>query len=39
MHIFSEKHFKLDIYKNQNGIFIGYINTIKDLKVWAPKTH
>ena len=35
----SEKRSKSDVYKTWNGIFIGYTNTTKHLRTWAPKTH
>ena len=38
-HIPSEKRSKFDVYKIWNGIFIGYTNTTKPLRTWAPKTH
>ena len=38
-HILFEKRFKSDVYKTWNGIFIGYTDTTKHLRVWAPKTH
>ena len=38
-HIPSEKRSKSNVYKTWNGIFIGYTNTTKHLRMWAPKTH
>ena len=38
-HIPSEKRSKSDVYKTWNGIFIGYTDTTKHLRSWAPKTH
>ena len=35
----SEKRSKSDVYKTWNGIFIGYTDTTKHLRSWAPKTH
>ena len=39
MHIPSKKHSKSDVYKTWNGIFIGYTDTTKHLRVWALETH
>ena len=39
MHIPSKKCSKSDVHKTWNGIFIGYTDTTKHLRVWAPKTH
>ena len=38
-HIPSKKRSKSDVYKSWNGIFIGYTDTTKHLRTWAPKTH
>lgn len=38
-HILSEKRSKSDVHKTCNGIFIGYTDTTKHLRAWAPKTH
>lgn len=34
----KEKRHKSDIYKNWKGIFIGYSDTTKHVRAWAPKT-
>ena len=39
IYILSEKRSKSDVYRIWNGIFIGYIDTTKHFKIWAPKTH
>ena len=39
MHILFDKRSKSNVYKTWNGIFIGYTNTTKHLRTWAPKTH
>lgn len=38
-HIPSQKRSKSDVHKTWNGIFIGYTDTTKHLRAWAPKTH
>ena len=38
-HISSEKCFKSDVHKTCHEIFIGYTDTTKHLRAWAPKTH
>ena len=39
IHIPSEKRFKSDVHKTWNWIFLGYTDTTKYLRVWAPKTY
>ena len=39
MYILSKKCSKSDVFKKWNRIFIGYTDTTKHFRVWAPKTH